>query len=66
MKRVSIPVAVLLLLAGAWVYYAWGPRSTPAGQQPLVWLNESGITGFEDQFNGASGEHRILILLSPT
>ncbi len=66
MKRIHVALLVLLVLGGAWVYYTWGPRESPAGQPPLAWLDEPGVARFKEQFNAAGGGHRILILLSPT
>jgi hypothetical protein len=64
-KRLPIPVlvAVLLLLAAG---YLWGPSKTPAGQSPLSVLSASTFNEFQNAFDSAADEHRIILLLSPT
>jgi hypothetical protein len=47
-------------------FYLWGSRSTPPGQPPLVSLNEGNISEFQQSFNSAVPDTRIVLLLSPT
>ena len=51
-------VIALLLLAG---WYLWGPTG---GR--LTSLNENNFAEFSTQFDGAAGEERLLVLVSPT
>jgi hypothetical protein len=47
----------------AGVYYANAGGHAPAGQPPLARFDQA---GFDQQFRAASGEARLLVLLSPT
>ena len=51
-------VVALLLLAG---WYVWGPSGGS-----LTSLNESTFAKFTAQFDGAAGDERLLVLVSPT
>jgi hypothetical protein len=65
-KRLSI-LAVLVvggLLALGWRFYHG--EKVPAGQPPLVSLTSSNFGQLRSAFNAASGEVRIVLLLSPT
>ena len=55
--------AIAILAAG---FYLWGSSSTPPGQPPLVSLNESNVSVFQQHFNAAVSNTRIVLLLSPT
>ena len=46
--------------------YLWGSSSTPPGQPPLVSLNEADVSQFQQSFNAAFSNTRIVLLLSPT
>ena len=63
-KRTLWLVFVVAILAVA--FYLWGSSSTPAGQPPLVSLNERNISEFQQSFNAAVSGTRIVLLLSPT
>jgi hypothetical protein len=52
------------LLALAWHLY--GGAKVPAGQPPLASLTSANFDQFRTAFNAASGEVRIVLLLSPT
>jgi hypothetical protein len=52
------------LLALAWHFY--GGARVPAGQPPLALLTSANFDQFRTAFNAASGEVRIVLLLSPT
>ena len=56
-------VAIVLLAAG---FYLWGSSQTPPGQPPLVSLNQSNAADFQQAFNAAAADMRIVLLLSPT
>ena len=57
-------VLVAILAALAWMQY--GTREAPAGQPPLAYLDSSSLETLKADFNRASGETRIIVLLSPT
>jgi hypothetical protein len=52
------------LLALAWHYYAG--TTVPAGQPPLASLSAGNLDELRTAFNAASGDVRIVLLLSPT
>jgi hypothetical protein len=47
-------------------FYLWGSSLTPLGQPPLVSLNETNVSHFQQSFNAAISNTRIVLLLSPT
>jgi hypothetical protein len=49
-------------------YFALGSfkHETPKGQSPLTDLTRANFHAFEEQFNNASEETRVVVLLSPT
>jgi hypothetical protein len=59
----GIALAALLLYVGV---YLWGPSKTPAGQPPLSILSASTFSEFQNAFDSAADEPRLLLLLSPT
>ena len=65
-KRLSFTLFVVIaaLLALSWHFHS--PASVPAGQQPLTSLTLSNFDQLRAAFNAASGEVRIVLLLSPT
>ncbi len=67
MKKGLSILAVLVtvgLLALAWHVYRGA--KVPAGQPPLASLTSANFDQFRTAFNAASGEVRIVLLLSPT
>jgi hypothetical protein len=62
MKRFTIaPVAFVAFSV------ACGPGNAPAGQAGLVSLSaETTLDSIKQPFNAAAGEHRVILLLSPT
>ena len=58
-KSVLLVVVVALLMLGGW--YLWGSSG-----DRLTSLNESNFAQFVAQFDGATGEERLLVLVSPT
>lgn len=52
-------------LAGG-LLYLHGGSQVPPGQAPLQPLTAQSVAAFKDQFNAASAEVRVLVLLSPT
>jgi len=57
----AIAVAALFFL-----YYLYGGSTVPAGQSPLVRLNNSNLSALKDGFNASAGSVRVLLLVSPT
>ena len=45
-------------------FYLWGSSSTR--QPPIVSLNETNVAPFQQSFNAAISDTRIVLLLSPT
>jgi hypothetical protein len=66
MKKSLYILAVVFvgLLALGWHFY--GSEKVPAGQPPLVSLTSGNFDQLRAAFNGASGDVRIVLLLSPT
>jgi hypothetical protein len=65
-KRLSllaVLVLVVLLVLGRHFY---GGSAVPAGQPPLFALTPANFDQLRAAFNSASGEVRIVLLLSPT
>jgi hypothetical protein len=63
-KRALWLVFAVVILAIT--FYIWGSSSIPPGQPPLVSLNEGNISEFQQSFNNAVSDARIVLLLSPT
>jgi hypothetical protein len=57
-------LAIVGLLVLSWHFY--GGARVPAGQPPLVSLTSSNFDQLRTAFNAASGEVRVVLLLSPT
>lgn len=62
-RIIGFSLTVLLLLV---FFYLYGGSTVPQGQQPLVRLNSSNITGLKDAFNASANSVRLLVLVSPT
>ena len=56
-------VVAFLAVAGFYLYRGGG---TSAGQPPLQNLTAQNAAEFENEFNAAKGDVRVLLLLSPT
>jgi hypothetical protein len=65
-KGLSIVIGLVLigLLALGWHFYSG--TTVPAGKPALASLTTSNFDGLRTAFNAASGEVRIVLLLSPT
>jgi len=61
LSLLSIAVVALFL-----IYYLYGGSTVPAGQPPLVRLNNSNLAALKDAFNGSASSVRVLLLVSPT
>lgn len=55
--------AIAILAVG---FYLWGSSPAPPGQRPLVSLNEADVSQFQQGFNAAISNTRVVLLLSPT
>jgi len=51
---------------GVFLFFRYGPRETPSGQPPFVRLSADNFHGLIERFNSASGNRRVLVMLSPT
>jgi hypothetical protein len=65
-KRLGIVAALAcaVLLALAWHYYHGS--NVPTGQPPLVAITSTNFEQLRAAFNAATGEVRVVLLLSPT
>jgi hypothetical protein len=61
-----IAIAVVALLLAAAAYRSFGTHHVPVGQPALVTIDSGSIDSLRQEFNRASGETRIIVLLSPT
>ena len=64
--RVPILVYVIAVLAGAMLWYLFGPRHVPPGQPPLGILSASSLEALRADFNRNADRTRVILLLSPT
>ena len=62
-RALRLVFAIAILVLG---FYLWGSSSTPPGQPPLVSLTEANVSQFQQGFNSAVSNTRIVLLLSPT
>ena len=62
-RALRLMIATVIVAAG---FYLWGSSSTPPGQPPIVSLNETNVAQFQQGFNAAISDTRIVLLLSPT
>jgi len=65
-NRLSIVAAVVVVGLLALGSHFYSGSTVPAGQPPLVSLTSSNFEQLRAAFNAASGEVRIVLLLSPT
>ena len=65
-KRVSILAVLVLVGLLALGRHFYGGAKVPAGQPPLASLTSANFDQFRTAFNAATGEVRIVLLLSPT
>jgi len=63
-----LSIVALLAIAGLLVlgWHFYGGARVPAGQPPLVSLTSGNFDQLRTAFNAASGEVRVVLLLSPT
>ena len=66
MKSKYIPAALVTVLLLAALVYFYGESHAPAGQPMLESLTAQNVAQVKNQFNAATDDVRILLLLSPT
>jgi hypothetical protein len=59
-------VAMVIAVALFVVYYLYLGSAAPAGQQPLVRLDNSNIDSLKKSFNESADSVRVIVMLSPT
>lgn len=70
--RTALKSILLLVIAASLLcvaIFAWlriAPRRVPPGQPALATLGPGSLPAFQDAFNAADGEVRVLAMLSPT
>jgi hypothetical protein len=57
--------SIAILFAGGPLYLYGGGR-VPTGQRDMVRLDSANFPAFRQEFNAASGETRVVVMLSPT
>lgn len=62
-KGLIVAVLVVVIAAAAWIRY--GGHRVPAGQAQLGELNAATLDTLQADFNAASEQTRIILLLSP-
>jgi outer membrane lipopolysaccharide assembly protein LptE/RlpB len=66
-NRLSIAALVLVIVAlAALTWHFYGGQRVPAGQPSLVSLTPENFDQLRRSFNMATGEVRVVLLLSPT
>ena len=63
-RRALWLIVVVAVLAVA--FYLWGSSHTPNGQPALVSLDPRNIATFQQSFDAAAADARLVFLLSPT
>ena len=66
MSRRKLSLLSLVVVALFFLYYLYGGNTVPAGQPPLVRLNNSNLGVLKDAFNRSPSSVRVLVLVSPT
>ena len=59
-------IAAVVLAVAVLGQQQFGTHNTPAGQPPLAYLESAKLDALRAEFNEASAEVRIILLLSPT
>ena len=65
-KRGWLVLAIAVALAAALGWQQFGTHHTPLGQPALLHLAPHSIETLRGDFNNASGDVRLVVLLSPT
>jgi hypothetical protein len=64
--RTALLVAAVVLVVALAVRYHFTGHQVPAGQPPLADLTTASLNSLRGDFNRASDQIRIILLLSPT
>ena len=65
-RLLLVLLAVVFIGVGALAWLNLATHYTPAGQLPLTTLDAASLSTLKDEFNRASSESRMIVLLSPT
>jgi hypothetical protein len=65
-RRLPVLLAVCAALAAAVLWYLYGARTVPAGQQPMTVLSATHLDVLRSEFNREPDKTRVILLLSPT
>ncbi len=65
-KRVAVLAAFAIVGLAALGWHFWGAKKVPAEQAPLVSLTRDNFGQLRAEFNAASHDVRVVLLLSPT
>ena len=60
----TLAMAILVALGIAW--FRVGPGQAPAGQPPLVTVDQTSLEALRAEFNRDASKVRVIVLLSPT
>jgi hypothetical protein len=66
MRRTWVILLTLALGIAGGAFYLIRPGRTPVGQAPLVEITGSTLAAVQAEFNRASSNLRVILLLSPT
>jgi hypothetical protein len=64
-RRYIIGAAVVAVLLAAFLYL-YGGGQTPSGQPPLRSVTNQNVADIKKEFNAATSEVRVVLILSPT
>ena len=65
-RRGWLVLAIVVALAAAFGRQQFGTHNTPDGQPALVELAPHSVEAFRTDFNRATGDVRLIVLLAPT
>ena len=65
-KLLLVLLSLTVIGVGALAWLNFATHYTPDGQQPLATLDASALNTLKEEFNRASAESRMIVLLSPT
>ena len=59
-------LTVVIIGVGVLAWLTLGTHYTPTGQPPLSTVDAASLSTLKEEFNRASAESRLIVLLSPT
>lgn len=65
-RLLLVLLAVVIIGVGALAWLNLATHYTPTGQPPLTRLDAASLSTLKEEFNRASSESRMIVLLSPT